>query len=238
MAAESVRSGGAFAQNPNSTPSGVEGSKSTLNTTDTSAATKLDPAPDAAEREAKSAWSEAADARGIGGLKYAEGVGGQGKAPGATNASGYSGATSGGSSSGPSGSTGEASSGNTGGAFSGSTDGGSSGGTGGSGGLEETANTAATMTGGSSSTPQEDLTTMNSLIGGAQKPKGKNLTEGGFEGEAQNNEFDIGSDKDPGRQAVRGFQNQNASVAGGAGPAQSKLNNETPYDALGSDQQA
>ncbi|KAI4253899.1 MAG: hypothetical protein LQ352_003407 [Teloschistes flavicans] len=65
LAAESSRSGGAFSENRNSEPLSVSGSSSTFNNTDTSGAIKLDPAPDAAEREAKEAWREVPDeARG------------------------------------------------------------------------------------------------------------------------------------------------------------------------------
>lgn len=65
LAAESSRAGGAFSENRNSEPLAVSGSSSTFNTTDTSGATKLAPAPDAAEREAKEAWREVPDeARG------------------------------------------------------------------------------------------------------------------------------------------------------------------------------
>ncbi|KAL9580293.1 MAG: hypothetical protein Q9212_004578 [Teloschistes hypoglaucus] len=65
LAAESSRAGGGFSENRNSEPLAVSGSSSTFNTTDTSGATRLDPAPDAAEREAKEAWREVPDeARG------------------------------------------------------------------------------------------------------------------------------------------------------------------------------
>ena len=231
LAAESFQSGGAYASNPNATPSGVEGSKSTLANTDTSAATTLDPTPDAAEREAKSAWSETADLRGsAGGLKYAEGVGGQPDFPGALNASGYSGAPSG---------TGSGS-----GAGSGvASYAGSSARTGASGGSSGYGRSGS---GGESGGGSEDITsgtqssgTSGGINPGEGKPKGKNLTEGGFEGEAANAGYvEIGSDEDPGRLAVQGFQNQNAAARGGAGPTQRELQTESGYDELRSEEQA
>lgn len=50
LAAESTRSGGAFAANPDSEPQGVAGPNSTFTTTNTSGALRLDPAPDAEAR--------------------------------------------------------------------------------------------------------------------------------------------------------------------------------------------
>jgi len=95
LAADSSRAGGGFSENRNSDPLSVSGSNSTLNTTDTSGATKLDPAPDAQEREAKSAWQETSDsAKGPGGVKYAEGAGGQGDFSGHHSQQGYVGGPS------------------------------------------------------------------------------------------------------------------------------------------------
>ena len=227
LAAESVRSGGSYASNPNSTPSGTPGSKSTLNTTDTSAATTLEPTPDAAEREARNAWGEAADLRGPSGLKYAEGVGGQPDFPGSTNPSGYSGGVSGGGSG--AGATGGSGSG-SGSSYSGGTSGSDNTGSGAdygstTGGVPRDITTGTQSVGGS-----------GGLAPGEGKPKGKNLTEGGFEGEAANNDFEIGSDKDPGRAAVQSFQNQNQAIGGGAGPRQEELNTQGGYDALGDEQ--
>jgi hypothetical protein len=51
LAAESVRSGGAFAKNRDAQPMDVKGGSSALNTTDTSGAKVLEPAPSAQERE-------------------------------------------------------------------------------------------------------------------------------------------------------------------------------------------
>ena len=71
----------------------VSGSSSTLNNTNTSGATTLSAAPDAAAREAKAASQENPDSiKGPGGLKYDEGAGGQaGHFSGTVTSQGYSG---------------------------------------------------------------------------------------------------------------------------------------------------
>ncbi|KAB8073187.1 hypothetical protein BDV29DRAFT_176025 [Aspergillus leporis] len=51
LAAESANKGGTYSQNRGAQPLGVSGSKSTLNTKDTSAASELPPAPTGAARE-------------------------------------------------------------------------------------------------------------------------------------------------------------------------------------------
>lgn len=71
LAAQSVRQGGAFSQNRGAEPMGVSGNKSTLNTTDTSAATKLDSVPVGGLREDRNEQQ-----------KYPEALGGQGNFPG------------------------------------------------------------------------------------------------------------------------------------------------------------
>jgi hypothetical protein len=57
LAAESVRSGGVFSQNPDSQPLGVMGSHSTFANTDVSSAKELPPAPNAEARLAEEDWS-------------------------------------------------------------------------------------------------------------------------------------------------------------------------------------
>ena len=81
LAAESVRSGGAFAENYDAEPMGVKGSSSTLNTTDTSGAKVLKPAPSASQREDDEA------------VKYPEGAG-KPQFPGPHNRDGYVGGLS------------------------------------------------------------------------------------------------------------------------------------------------
>ena len=233
LAAESVREGGAFASNPNATPSGVPGSKSTLATTDTSAATQLDSAPDATAREEREAWGENADLKGPGGLKYAEAVGGQPDFGGAMGEGGYAGAPSG-SSMGAGSGAGSGSGGGTRSNFESSARpaGGDSSGGGSYGGGS---------TGGSSVPDDAAPGYITSVMqGGDGKAKGKDLTEGGFEGEPSNvgQPPEIGSKDDPGRAALQGFQNQNARAAGDIGAKQTQLEGQSGYDPLKSDEAA
>lgn len=71
LAAESTRQGGGFSENRGSEPLDVSGSKSTLNTTDTSGATTLPKAPDAPARDGSDTQE-----------RYPEALGGQGTFPG------------------------------------------------------------------------------------------------------------------------------------------------------------
>lgn len=70
-------------------------------------------------------------------------------------------------------------------------------------------------------------------------PKGKNLTEGGFESnDAKNASFtsEIGSKNDPSRLAEQKMQRENAQSANDAGfPRDKNTTGGTPYDALGGD---
>ncbi|KAF3398576.1 hypothetical protein F1880_006334 [Penicillium rolfsii] len=72
LAAESVRSGGAFSENRGAEPVGVSGNQSTLKNTDTSGATTLPSAPSSAFREDQQRQD-----------KYPEALGGQAHFPGA-----------------------------------------------------------------------------------------------------------------------------------------------------------
>jgi len=68
-----------------------------------------------------------------------------------------------------------------------------------------------------------------------QKPKGSNLTEGGFSSEDPNASFtsDIGSEQDPGRAAENKFQRVTHESGPDAGYTRQKgLNTEHPYQAL------
>ncbi|KIV97878.1 hypothetical protein PV10_01579 [Exophiala mesophila] len=69
LAADSIKQGGGFAQNDNAVPLSVKGASSTLNTTDTSAASALHPAPSGAAREQQDAMGAGPDERGTTGLK-------------------------------------------------------------------------------------------------------------------------------------------------------------------------
>lgn len=80
LAAQSVRQGGAFSENRGAEPLGVSGSKSTLNNTNTSAATELPSAPVGGLRDDRERQE-----------KYPEGLGGQGDFPGAHSEQGYAG---------------------------------------------------------------------------------------------------------------------------------------------------
>lgn len=68
-------------------------------------------------------------------------------------------------------------------------------------------------------------------------PKGKNLTEGGFESEDGTNASftsEIGSKNDPGRLAEEKFQRGNADAANVAGmPRQQGGTGDNSFDALG-----
>ena len=230
LAAESVNAGGAFSDNANSTPSSVPGSKSTFANTDTSAATTLDPTPDAAGREEKSAWSETADLRGsAGGVKYAEGLGGQPEFSGSTGPSGYAGGPSGSAST--TGSSGPSSSGATNTGYS-------------SGAPSSSAGNAGYSSGSAGADTSREVGAGSSygLSAGEGKPKGQNLQEGGFEGEAANvsdQPAEIGSENDPGRAAVQAFQTKDSAAYSGAGPREGVQEKGTGgYEALGSEEQA
>ncbi|KAI4206463.1 MAG: hypothetical protein LQ348_000963 [Seirophora lacunosa] len=226
LAAESTRANGAFAANRDSAPQAVSGSASTFNNTDTSGARTLDPAPDAAEREAKEAWREVPEeARGAAaGQKYPEGAGGV-EFAGAHTADGYAGGSRdaqrevGGSGYTPSGMRGGAAppqqeEGNT-----GNDDG------------EATTSKAATAPGYVSSVASEPAQT--------GKPHGKNITEGGFESDdAKNASFtsEIGSENDPGRAAEEQFQTTAVGSAGGKGARQEEVTGDGQFDALKTDQ--
>ena len=75
------------------------------------------------------------------------------------------------------------------------------------------------------------------------KPKGKNLTEGGFDDDDGRNKAsytaDVGSKDDPGRTAQQGFQKLNAATAGSnARPQEQEVSGEGTYDALGAENEA
>lgn len=268
LAAESTRDGGAFSDNRNG---GVSGSSSNLVNTEFSSATTLAPAPDAAEREAKAAWQETADElKGPGGQKYPEGAGGQGEFPGSHNADGYSGGSTkakqellskagesqgtgageglggyvgGGSDTNESGDTRETSSGYPRGNASETSDKNTG---------EQTSeyNTTSQDISQSSRDPPPSnasdapgyVASVTAQATQSGKPKGKNLTEGGFDDtddSAGNNASftaDIGSENDPGRAAEQGFQRTNAAVAGSGGPRQDDVTGKGQYDVLEKEQ--
>lgn len=150
----------------------------TANTTDTSGATKLDPAVDAEARLASEEWSESSKVHA--GVEL-------GKGP-AFSAS--SSASSGG--------------GGAGGVVSG----------------DQVADTTNQSSTGAAIPP--------SVAGG---PKGKNVTEGGFDDSAPHAKFDVepGSKEDSGRQALLGTD---VPVSGGAGPRQGAISGDGQFDNL------
>ena len=226
LAAESARSGGKFGENRDSQPLKQSGSSSTFANTDTSSATTLAPAPDAAEREAKAAWQETADeAKGPGGQKYPEGVDGQGDIQpqplDGKPASGLRGVT------GPS-----ASMGTTGGEQTMGSEAKS--------GLTENTYKGEGGSGGNADAAPGYVASVVSDAGQTGKPKGKNITEGGFdEGDEQNASFnsEIGSKEDPGRRAEGEFQRVTQSASGSTAPKQKMGESDgSQYDVLDTDQ--
>ncbi|KUJ18392.1 uncharacterized protein LY89DRAFT_733063 [Mollisia scopiformis] len=97
------------------------------------------------------------------------------------------------------------------------------------------------QTGGSSSNAGTAPSYVNSQYVDAGGPKGKNLTEGGFDENAKNASFnqDIGGKNDPGRLAEQKFERENADAAGTAGmPKQQGVSGDNTYDTLGGDTSA
>lgn len=97
---------------------------------------------------------------------------------------------------------------------------------------------------GSSTTSRAAPSYSHSQTAGVGKPKGKNLTEGGFDDSADKNASftsEIGSAQDPGRLAENRLQHGMAEVDADAasGPRdRATTGNQQPYGALGSDQAA
>ena len=243
------------------------------------AATTLAPAPDAAEREAKAAWSETSDdVKGPGGQKYPEGVGGQPDFPGHHNLDGYVGgstrakeetASSGMGLRGPSepsnstGSSGQIAESDNNSAPTENTfkgEGGSSSvdaaprpsgpssSTGSSGQIAGSDNKSAptenTFKGEGDSSVNAAPGYVGSVVSEANrtgKPKGKNITEGGFDDDPSKNasfNSDIGSEDDPGMKAIGDMQRKTQNVSGGTGPRQAPGDSDnSQYDVLETDQQ-
>ncbi|TVY31112.1 hypothetical protein LHYA1_G000052 [Lachnellula hyalina] len=186
LAAESTRANGGFASNRGSEPQGVSGSNSTFANTNTSGATRLDPASDAEARQAEGDWAEEKKLGGTG--TYPDAAGGQAKGLAVTNTQG------------------------------------------------------SYQTGGASSNAGTAPSYVSSQYVDGGGPKGKNLTEGGFESNDSKNASwsqDIGGKNDPGRLAEQKFERQNAGAGPDAGhPRQKGVSGDNTYDALGGDTQA
>jgi len=187
LAADSTRADGVFSENRGREPQGVSGSNSTFANTNTTGATRLDPASDAEARMAEEDWAEEKKL-GSGSTSYPDAAGGQSK------------------------------------------------------GLAVEDTRGSYETGGSSSnagTAPSYVDSQGVDVGG---PKGKNLTEGGFESNDKNNasfNSEIGSKNDPGRAAEAKFQRANADAAGDAGfPRQKGTTGNSAYDTLDPETQA
>ncbi|KAF2725869.1 hypothetical protein K431DRAFT_259616 [Polychaeton citri CBS 116435] len=78
------------------------------------------------------------------------------------------------------------------------------------------------------------FSTNTSGYGQDEQPHGKNLREGGFDDSAPNASYnaDIGGKNDPGRVALGKFEESDVPVAGGAGPRQTAIDGDNPYDEL------
>ncbi|RHZ54451.1 uncharacterized protein CDV56_102766 [Aspergillus thermomutatus] len=235
LAAESARSGGGYYQNRNAEPLGVSGDQSTFNNTDTSGASKLSSAPDAAAREDLDRQE-----------KYPEAMGGQGNFPGAhVPETGYTGGST----------AAKQNMGINKGVYSTS---------------QQTSRpqTRSQTQSQSETQPQSQPQSQpaeasgsgyRSQYNGGQapsyvqsvtgqythtKPKGNNLTEGGFDSDPNNNASftsDIGSDQDPGRFAENYSQRKTAETGAAdaaRGPTEKGIDNKTWYQPLESDQRA
>ncbi|KAI9813398.1 MAG: hypothetical protein M1827_004072 [Pycnora praestabilis] len=221
LAADSTKSGGAFSENKGAAPLGVDSNSSTLSNTDTSGATKLDSTPNAEARQAQTEWQESSTQNsGAAGQKYPEGAGGQGDFDGQHSAEyGYAG--------GPTSAKQERDSKQSSGGDYGTS---SSGG-------DSYQQSKQGGTAPSSLDPSVDEFTS------AKKPKGKNITEGGFDEDAPNASMgnsDIGTENDPGRVATNDMQRKQAESGPDAagGPRQKELTKDGQYDVLSSDQAA
>lgn len=86
--------------------------------------------------------------------------------------------------------------------------------------------------------------TGDSLDKGTLKPKGRNITEGGFDSDDSKNasfNAEIGTENDPGRAAELKLQKENAGAAGdaGSGPRQKGIQNDRwTYETLETDEEA
>lgn len=105
---------------------------------------------------------------------------------------------------------------------------------GGSGGSSNATDEGGSSNAGAAPSYVSDVTQPSGTFG-QDKPKGKNITEGGFEGEATPT-TDIGSENDPGRQGEGHFQRVAQSASGGTGPNQGMQSGEQPYSVLQEDQ--
>ena len=239
LAAESSRQGGGFSENRGAEPLGVKGSSSNFANTDTSGARTLPPARDAAERDVNAVENDVSDdLKGPGGRKYPEGLEEQADVSRVHGSEkNYSGGSTEAKQEEPRSVE----------AVSQSTDAGSNP-------PEKQARKEETGQVSNSDTPdretRETETSLSqdpapsyvahvasSTSGG--KPKGRNLTEGGFDDDPANNASfnpDIDREDDPAREAIKHFQGVTQSAGGDVGPAQQTQGGEGQYDVLGTDE--
>jgi hypothetical protein len=231
LAADSARSGGEYNQNRGAEPLGVSGDQSTFNNTDTSSATKLSSAPDAATREELDKKE-----------KYPENMGGQGKFPGAhLPETGYTGGST----------AAKQDLGINKGVYSTSQQ---------SSRPQTRSQTQSQSQSQPQSKPAEASGSgyhsqynagqapsyIQSVTGQYThaKPKGKNLQEGGFDSDPTNNASftsDIGSDQDPGRFAENYSQRKTAETGAAdaaRGSVEKGVDDKSWYQPLESDQRA
>ena len=198
----------------------MKGDHSTLNNTETSGAKVLAPTSNAAEREEKEALDETpGEAKGSQGKKYPEGADGQSDIPGHSldgkPQSSLRGVT------GPSSSMGTP---------------GEMAGTG------KSSSTENREGGASVDAAPGYVGSVVSEANKSGKPKGTNITEGGFDDDPSNNasfNSEIGTENDPGRKAEADMQKKAQSASGGTGPRQAPGDSDnSQYDVLDTDQPA
>lgn len=198
-----MRGGGDFASNTSKAGISDQPSKgTTANNRDTSAATILDPAPDAEARQATEEWNESAVLNaGLGRSKEA----GRG----------------------PTWDVPESSSADTGAPQSAAQ---------GVGGMSDITGTTTGYGSSSGNAAPGYVDAGSRGVEGVQKPKGRNIQEGGFDDDAPNASFNagIGSKNDPSRLAERQNEERNAQAAADVGyERDAKLSGDGQYDVLG-----
>jgi len=205
LAADSYNSGGGFADNDDAAPSGQPGAGSTLNTTDTSAARKLDQAQSHATRND----DDDSATTGSAGTKYPD-QSGQPSFSGATNAGGYSGGNSAGYKA-------QQEQDNQG--YQGATGDGHSQGQSGTNFYSKETDVAPNYV-------------ADVYLGDNNKPKGNNLKEDDNLRGKRVDDYEVGSQNDPGRAAVQGFSNAASTGQVGGGGAQTEIDGDNTYDTL------
>lgn len=210
----------------------MKGSSSTFAITDTSNATTLAPAPYAAEREAKAAWQETSDElRGSGGQKYPEGAGEQ-ESTSENKDSSEQETTS--DNRNPSTKPTPATSKKT-----------QDPDTGDINAANPTRSQTSTTT-NNNNDDQDPLAAPSAFAPqpATSKPKGTNITEGGFDNDDDNPDHnasftaEIGTENDPGRLAETTFRQRGADIPGpGKGSRQTDVTADGQYDVLQSEQE-